>query len=150
MFRGVNNISLDAKGRMAIPTRFRESLQSGCASQLVVTVDTDRCLLIYPLPEWQEIERKLVKLPSLNKTARHLQRMLMGNATDVEMDGQGRILIPTPLRSYAGLEKKAVMIGQGHKFELWNEESWNNQLNEWQEIDLEQLELPTDLETLSL
>jgi len=150
LFRGVNNISLDAKGRMAIPTRFRESLQSGCASQLVVTVDTDRCLLIYPLPEWQEIERKLVKLPSLNKTARHLQRMLMGNATDVEMDGQGRILIPTPLRSYAGLEKKAVMIGQGHKFELWNEESWNNQLNEWQEIDLEQLELPTDLETLSL
>ena len=150
MFRGVNNISLDAKGRMAIPTRFRESLQSGCASQLVVTVDTDSCLLIYPLPEWQEIERKLVKLPSLNKTARHLQRMLMGNATDVEMDGQGRILIPTPLRSYAGLEKKAVMIGQGHKFELWNEESWNNQLNEWQEIDLEQLELPADLETLSL
>ncbi len=150
MFRGVNNISLDAKGRMAIPTRFRESLQSGCASQLVVTVDTDRCLLIYPLPEWQEIERKLVKLPSLNKTARHLQRMLMGNATDVEMDGQGRILIPTPLRSYAGLKKKAVMIGQGHKFELWNEESWNSQLNEWQEIDLEQLELPTDLETLSL
>ena len=150
MFRGVNNISLDAKGRMAIPTRFRESLQSSCASQLVVTVDTDRCLLIYPLPEWQEIERKLVKLPSLNKTARHLQRMLMGNATDVEMDGQGRILIPTTLRSYAGLEKKAVMIGQGHKFELWNEESWNNQLNEWQETDLEQLELPTDLETLSL
>ena len=150
MFRGVNNISLDAKGRMAIPTRFRESLQSSCASQLVVTVDTDRCLLIYPLPEWQEIERKLVKLPSLNKTARHLQRMLMGNATEVEMDGQGRILIPTSLRSYAGLEKKAVMIGQGHKFELWNEESWSNQLNEWQETDLEQLDLPTDLETLSL
>jgi len=150
LFRGVNNISLDAKGRMAIPTRFRESLQSSCASQLVVTVDTDRCLLIYPLPEWQEIERKLVKLPSLNKTARHLQRMLMGNATEVEMDGQGRILIPTSLRSYAGLEKKAVMIGQGHKFELWNEESWSNQLNEWQETDLEQLDLPTDLETLSL
>ena len=150
MFRGVNNISLDAKGRMAIPTRFRESLQSNCASQLVVTVDTDRCLLIYPLPEWQEIERKLVKLPSLNKTARNLQRMLMGNATEVEMDGQGRILIPTSLRTYASLEKKAVMIGQGHKFELWNEESWNSQLNEWQETDLEQLELPTDLETLSL
>jgi len=150
LFRGVNNISLDAKGRMAIPTRFRESLRSSCASQLVITVDTDRCLLIYPLPEWQEIERKLVKFPSLNKVARDLQRMLMGNATDVEMDGQGRILIPTTLRDYAGLERKAVMIGQGHKFELWNEESWNSRLNEWQETDLEQLELPAGLETFSL
>ena len=150
MFRGVNNISLDAKGRMAIPTRFRECLQSCCASQLVITVDTDRCLLIYPLPEWQEIERKLVKLPSFNKAARRLQRMLLGNATEVEMDGQGRILIPTPLRSYAGLEKRAVMIGQGHKFELWDEECWSGQLEEWQETDLEQLDLPTDLETLSI
>ncbi len=150
MFRGVNNISLDAKGRMAIPTRFRECLQSCCASQLVITVDTDRCLLIYPLPEWQEIERKLVKLPSFNKAARRLQRMLMGNATEVEMDGQGRILIPTPLRSYAGLEKRAVMIGQGHKFELWDEAGWSSQLDEWQETDLEQLDLPTDLETLSI
>ncbi len=150
MFRGVNNISLDAKGRMAIPTRFRESLRSSCASQLVITVDTDRCLLIYPLPEWQEIEHKLVKLPSLNKAARDLLRMLMGNATDVEMDGQGRILIPPALRDYAKLEKKAVMIGQGHKFELWNEESWNSRLSEWQETDLEQLELPAGLENFSL
>ncbi len=150
LFRGVNNISLDAKGRMAIPTRFRECLESCCASQLVITVDTDRCLLIYPLPEWQEIERKLVKLPSFNKAARRLQRMLLGNATEVEMDGQGRILIPTPLRNYAGLEKRAVMIGQGHKFELWDEACWNSQLDEWQETDLEQLDLPTDLETLSI
>jgi len=150
LFRGINNISLDAKGRMAIPTRFRESLQSCCASQLVITVDTDRCLLIYPLPEWQEIERKLVKLPSFNKAARRLQRMLMGNATEVEMDGQGRILVPAPLRNYAGLEKRAVMIGQGHKFELWDEASWSGQLDEWQETDLEQLDLPTDLETLSI
>jgi len=150
LFRGVNNISLDAKGRMAIPTRFRESLRSSCASQLVITVDTDRCLLIYPLPEWQEIEHKLVKLPSLNKAARDLLRMLMGNATDVEMDGQGRILIPPALRDYAKLEKKAVMIGQGHKFELWNEESWNSRLSEWQETDLEQLELPAGLENFSL
>jgi MraZ protein len=66
------------------------------------------------------------------------------------MDGQGRILIPTPLRSYAGLEKRAVMIGQGHKFELWDEACWSGQLDEWQETDLEQLDLPTDLETLSI
>ena len=135
---------------MAIPTRFRDCLQSCCASQLVITVDTDPCLLIYPLPDWQEIERKLVKLPSLNKVARRLQRMMLGNATEMEMDGQGRILLPAPLRSYAALEKRAVLIGQGHKFELWDEERWNGQLSEWQETDLEQLDLSADLESLSI
>ena len=150
MFRGVNKLNLDAKGRMAIPTRFRERLQSCCASELVITVDTDRCLLIYPLPEWQEIERKLVKLPSFNKAARRLQRMLLGNATEVEMDAQGRVLVPPPLREYAGLDRQAVLIGQGNKFELWDESCWSEQLGEWQETDLEQLELPADLESLSI
>ncbi|VAX08785.1 Cell division protein MraZ [hydrothermal vent metagenome] len=150
MFRGANNISIDAKGRMAVPTRFRECLESCCTSQLVITVDTDRCLLVYPLPEWLEIERKLVKLPSLDKVARHVQRMLIGNATEVEMDGQGRILLPPYLRTYAGLGKRAVLIGQGQKFELWDEERWNGQLDKWQETDLEQLDLPADLESLSL
>ena len=151
MFRGVNRLNLDAKGRLAVPTRFRERLRECCASELVITVDTDHCLLIYPLPEWQEIERKLMKLPSFNKAARRLQRLLVGHATEVEMDGQGRVLLPPPLRQFAGLEKHAVLIGQGNKFELWDEGRWNDQRDGWlEQADLEQLDLPADLELLSI
>ena len=151
LFRGVNRLNLDAKGRLAVPTRFRERLRECCASELVITVDTDHCLLIYPLPEWQEIERKLMKLPSFNKAARRLQRLLVGHATEVEMDGQGRVLLPPPLRQFAGLEKHAVLIGQGNKFELWDEGRWNDQRDGWlEQADLEQLDLPADLELLSI
>ena len=151
MFRGVNRLNLDAKGRLAVPTRFRGRLQKCCASELVVTIDRDHCLLIYPLPEWQEIERKLMKLPSFNKAARNLQRLLVGHATEVEMDGQGRVLLPPALRDFARLEKRVVLIGQGNKFELWDEERWNDQRDDWlEEVNLDDLELPADLETLSI
>lgn len=136
---------------MAVPTRFRKRLEECCASQLVITADRDYCLLIYPLPEWQEIERKLNKLPSFNKTARGLQRLMLGHATEVEMDAQGRVLVPQTLRAYAGLDKHVMLIGQGNKFELWDETRWNQQLADWrEETDLEQLDLPADLGTLSL
>jgi MraZ protein len=150
LFRGINKLNLDAKGRMAVPTRFRERLQSCCASQLVITADPQRCLLIYPFPDWQEVERMLMKLPSFNKPARLLQRMMVGNATEVEMDSQGRVLVPPPLRDYAGLDRQAVLIGQGNKFELWDEAGWNDQIDEYQGIDLEQLELPPGFENLSI
>ena len=151
MFRGVNKINLDAKGRLAVPTRYREQLREGCDAELVITVDTDRCLLIYPVNEWHEIERKLMKLPSYNKAARRLQRLLVGHATEVDMDAQGRVLLPPPLRQFAALDKHAVLIGQGNKFELWDEQSWNQQRDSWlEEVDLEQLDLPADLETLSI
>ncbi|PLX62022.1 division/cell wall cluster transcriptional repressor MraZ [Sedimenticola selenatireducens] len=151
MFRGVNRLNLAAKGRLAVPTRYRERLQEGCASELVVTIDRDHCLLIYPLPEWQEIERKLMKLPSFNKAARNLQRLLVGHATEVEMDGQGRVLLPPALRDFARLEKHVVLIGQGNKFELWDEDRWNSQRADWlDEVNLEDLDLPADLETLSI
>lgn len=151
MFRGVNRLNLDAKGRLAVPTRYRERLQERCASELVVTIDRDHCLLIYPLPEWQEIERKLMKLPSFNKAARNLQRLLVGHATEVEMDGQGRVLLPPALRDFARLEKHVVLIGQGNKFELWDEESWNSQRDGWlDEVNLDDLDLPVDFETLSI
>lgn len=151
MFRGVNRLNLDAKGRLAVPTRFRARLQDCCASELVVTIDRDHCLLIYPLPEWQEIERKLMKLPSFNKAARNLQRLLVGHATEVEMDGQGRVLLPSALRDFARLDKRVVLIGQGNKFELWDEERWNDQRDGWlEEVNLDNLELPADLETLSI
>lgn len=151
MFRGVNNISLDAKGRLAIPSRYRERLTERCDGQLVVTVDTSRCLLLYPLPDWEEIERKLVRLPSFNAQARRLQRLLVGHATELELDGNGRVLLPQPLREFAGMDKRVVMIGQGNKFELWDEDSWNSQRDDWLRENIEQAQdLPAELESLSL
>jgi MraZ protein len=151
LFRGVNTLNLDDKGRMAIPARYRDLLQENCEGQLVVTVDRDHCLLIYPLPEWEVIEQKLTRLPNLNKSARLLQRMLIGHATEVELDSSARILVPPPLREFAGMEKKVVLIGQGNKFELWDEERWNRSRDEWLTEDNDEvLELTADLESLSL
>lgn len=136
---------------MAIPSRYRERIQEACDGQLVVTIDRDRCLLLYPLPEWEEIERKLVRLPSLNKQARRLQRLLIGHATETDMDKAGRILLPPPLREYATIDKKVVLIGQGNKFEVWDEELWNARRIEWlEEEDDEALELPEEFGSLSL
>ena len=150
-FRGINNLALDTKGRMAMPSRYRERLLEVCGGRLVVTVDPDSCLLVYPLPEWEIIESKLVQLPSFNKRAKAIQRLLIGHATECDMDGQGRILLPTLLREYASLSKKIVMIGQGKKFEIWDEEVWN----ESQEALLGSVQddeggLPVALEALSL
>jgi MraZ protein len=125
MFRGISNLTLDAKGRLAVPSRYRERLTSACGGQLVVTIDRDHCLLLYPLPEWEALEERLVRLPSLNKQARELQRLLLGHATEVEMDGHGRLLLPPELRGFAGLERDVVLLGLGRKFELWNQGSWD-------------------------
>ena len=131
MFRGVNPLTLDAKGRLAFPTKYRERLLADCGGQLVVTVDRERCLLVYPLPEWEEIERRLMRLPTLNRKVRRLQGLLIGHATDVELDGHGRILLPAVLREIAALERKAVLIGQGNKFELWDEQAWARRRETW-------------------
>ncbi|MEW8042771.1 MAG: division/cell wall cluster transcriptional repressor MraZ [gamma proteobacterium symbiont of Phacoides pectinatus] len=150
MFRGVTNINLDAKGRLAIPTRYRDELRDCCGSELVITADTDRSLLIYPLPEWHQIERKLMRLPTFNKTARQLQRLLVGYATEVEVDAQGRVLLPAPLREFARLDKHVVLVGQGTKFELWDADRWNEQQGWIDGVDLESLDLPAGLEDLSI
>jgi MraZ protein len=149
MFRGATKITLDAKGRLAIPTRYRERLAARCDGQLVATVDRDHCLLIYPLPDWEEIERKLIRLPSLHKLARQMQRIMVGYATEVDIDGHGRILLSQELRDFAGLDRQAILIGQGNKFELWDEERWNGKRDEWLATD-DDGDLPPDLESLSL
>lgn len=151
MFRGVNTVNLDSKGRLAIPTRYREQLVRQCEGQMVVTVDRDGCLLLYPLPEWEEIERKLARLSSFQKQTRRLQRLLIGHATECEMDGNGRILLPQPLREYASLEKAVVLIGQSNKFEIWSETLWSERRQEWINGDGEDDgDLPSELESLSL
>lgn len=150
MFRGVSEINLDDKGRLAIPTKYRAELAECCESQLVVTVGLDRCLLLYPLPEFEEIERKLVKLPSLNTQAKRLQRLLLGHATECELDGQGRFLIPEPLRRFATLQKKVAMVGQGNKFEIWDDETWSQARELWIEVERSNTEgLSPELESLS-
>ena len=150
-FRGINNIAVDAKGRMAMPARYRERLLEACGGRLIVTVDQDHCLLVYPLPEWEIIETKLNELPSLNKTARLLQRLLIGYATELEMDAQGRILLPAVLRDFAGITKKAVLIGQGKKLEIWDEDTWTENQQGWMDaVKNDEGELPAALQELSL
>ncbi len=151
LFRGINNITVDAKGRMAMPVRYREHLLESYGGRLVVTVDRDHCLLVYPYPEWEIIETKLNNLPSFNKQTRLLQRLLVGYATELEMDAQGRILLPATLRDFAGLKKKAILIGQGNKLEIWDEDSWSEKQQEWMEsMQDDDGELPAALEELSL
>ncbi len=137
---------------MALPTRYRERVLELSQGKLVVTIDTDeRCLLLYTLPDWEQIERKLDALPSFNAQARRIQRLLLGHATDVEMDGNGRLLLPPPLREYAGLDKHVVLIGQGKKFELWDEQLWNNSRDQWLAQETGEGEpLPAELLSLSL
>jgi len=133
---------------MALPTRYRERLSSRCDGQIIVTVDKDRCLLIYPLPDWEDLERKLVRLPSMNKTARRIVRIMVGYATEVDMDTNGRILVSRELREFASLDKQAMLIGQGNKFELWDEDIWNQKRDEWLNEE-DDGDLPADLESIS-
>ena len=148
VFRGATNVTLDAKGRMAMPIRYREQIAARCDGQIVVTVDKDYCLLIYPFPDWEELERKLVRLPSMNKIARRILRIMVGYATEVDMDTNGRILLSHELRDFAGLDKQAILLGQGNKFELWDEKRWIEKRDAWLSED-EDMNLPPELESLS-
>lgn len=131
MLRGAHAISLDTKGRLAIPTRFRDWLRDESEGQLVCTIDlTHPCLLLYPLPEWEEIERKLRTLSNMNPMERRVQRLLLGHASECELDGNGRLLLSAPLRTHAGLDKRVMLIGQLNKFELWDEERWLKQVDD--------------------
>lgn len=151
MFRGVNKINLDAKGRMALPARYREQIADACDNQLIATIDTEtRCLLLYPLPEWEVIEQKIEALPSFNPAARRIQRLLIGHATDLELDANGRFLLPLALREYAQMDKKLVLLGQGRKFEIWSEDVWNDARDHYLADAEKTAVLPEDLQTLSL
>ncbi len=153
MFRGVNAINIDAKGRIVMPTRYRERLLQENESQIIMTIDTDeRCLLLYPLKAWEVIESKLAQLPSFNPQARRIQRLLIGHATEAELDSHGRILLAPLLREYAGLTKHAVLVGQGKKFELWDENHWQERRSQWlaEEASQANADLPDEVKVLSL
>lgn len=146
MFLGSHAINMDAKGRMAIPARIRETLAAACDGQIVITAHTEeRCLLVYPEPQWRETLPKIEQLPSFNKVARRAQRLLIGYACPLQMDANGRILVPPTLRDYAGLEKKIMLVGQGKRLELWSEDRWTTWLDESSVDD----EMPEEMQSLS-
>ena len=152
MFRGVNEINVDAKGRIAVPARYRQDIVSQSAGHLISTIDPEeKCLLIYPLPEWEIIEQKIESLPSFHPFARRLQRLLIGYATELDMDIQGRVLLSSVLRDYADLNKQVTLVGQGKKFELWSHTHWLERRDTWlSEANSNDNDLPQDLKTLSL
>ncbi|WP_457675705.1 division/cell wall cluster transcriptional repressor MraZ [Thiolapillus sp.] len=125
MFLGSTNLNLDAKGRLAIPVKYRKDLVGPENSGVVVTVNPyERCLWLYPRDEWQEVARKVISLPDLKKQNKSLKRLLLGHASELELDSQGRILLSAGLRDYAGMSKPVALIGQGNKFEIWAEDAW--------------------------
>ena len=125
--RGVSNVSLDAKGRFALPKAVRDQLEAECDGQVVVTADPeDPCLLIYPLPEYEQKEEAVHRLPNQRSDkARKIQRLFIGYAQEMRLDGNGRLLLNARQRQYAGLERRLVLIGQGNKLELWSEGAWD-------------------------
>ena len=133
-----------------MPTRFRDRLREHSQGRVVVTVDRDQCLLIYPLPEWEQIERKLMSLPTLHAQSRRLQRLMVGHATDLELDGHGRLLLPPELREFAGLSRHAMLVGQGGRFELWDEARWTERRDFWLKSEESSTDLPAELDSLSL
>ena len=145
MFRGIHQVSVDAKGRLSLPARLRDEFLQYEDAGVVVTIDPmSRCLLLYPLSEWEQIQEKLDRLPSFQPQARRLQRLLVGHATDLEIDSAGRLLLPAPLREFAKIQRKSTLLGQGKKLEIWGLEQWESQREEYlSEVSLENLEIDT-------
>ena len=151
MFRGVQHINMDTKGRLAMPARQREPLVSQSAGQIVVTIDTQSpCLVMYPVAEWERIEKDIQSLPTLKPAVKRFQRLVLGYATDLELDGSGRLLLPQSLRDHAQLEKKLVLVGQGNKLELWSEVLWLAERDQALRDSGPEAELPDELMSLTL
>ncbi|MES2998419.1 MAG: division/cell wall cluster transcriptional repressor MraZ [Pseudomonadota bacterium] len=151
MFRGISSVVIDAKGRIKLPVRHRQLLPVEETFQVVVTIDTESpCLLLYPAKEWELIEEKLQALPSFNPAARRIQRLLIGHATDLELDNNGRILLPSLLRDYAKMEKEIRVVGQGRKIELWSASEWDEYRSRWMMEVIKPGDLPDELQSLAL
>lgn len=151
LFRGLHSITLDAKGRIAMPARFRGIIEEFCQGHLVVTIDQDgESLVIYPLNEFEAIERKVAALSSFHPESRRLKNIFIGHATEVNLDGSGRILVPQNLRKFVGLDKRVALVGQGNKLAVWNDEVWNETRDGWLKHKVEVDDLPDELKNLSL
>ena len=148
MFRGATNLSMDAKGRLAVPAKHREALLTQSAGNVVLTAHPHRCLLLYPQPAWEPIQAKMMALSSFDRQSSSLQRLLVGYAEDIALDSAGRMLVSPVLREFAGLEKEVMLVGQGSHFEMWNMDAWRKQLEHVMSGD--GIEMPAELEGFSL
>ena len=128
MFQGATQVNLDAKGRMAVPTRVRDPLTQGGTAGLVLTAHPDGCLLLYPAPAWEPIRAQVMAFPSLDRQLANWKRLLVGFAQDMELDGAGRLLITPELRDFARIAKQVMFVGQGNHYEIWDLEAWKQQL----------------------
>jgi MraZ protein len=151
-FRGASSLNMDAKGRIAIPARYREAISRECDKNLILTVNNtnERCLWMFTLGEWENVERKVVELPSFSAQAQSLKRLLIGYASDCEMDANGRVRIAQPLIDFAGLDKRLMLIGQGNKFEIWDEALWHSKTDQWAEQSADSGPISEQLANLSL
>ena len=132
MFKGIHNINLDAKGRLTIPTKYRNTINDQSNGNMVITIDSEeKCLLLYPATVFSNIEKRINDLPSFTKNHRRIQRLIIGHAEDLELDSSGRILLSKPLRAVSEMSKKVTLIGQGDKFEIWSDDIWSNRVNKW-------------------
>ncbi len=128
MFCGESILNLDVKGRLAMPSRYREELASTCDGRLVITVGlAAACLWVYARPTFEQVIENLTATPGLDKRATGLKRLLIGHACEPELDKHGRVLVPPNLRAHAALDKRVALVGQGNKFELWDEQAWINE-----------------------
>ena len=123
MLLGEYEHSVDVKGRVAVPAKFRPQLETG----LVVTRGFEHCLFVYPMEEWQALSQRVSALSVGQPEARQLRRLLFASAFDTELDKQGRILLPAPLREYAGIDEAAVVAGMNTYFEIWSKDAWANE-----------------------
>lgn len=132
MFVGEYNHTIDTKGRVIVPAKFRDDL----GTNFMVTKGLDNCLFVFPMDEWNRFEEKLQNLPVANKNARKFSRFFLAGASAMEADKQGRILLPASLREFAGLEKDVVMVGVGSRAEIWSKENWiaNNTYDDMDEV----------------
>jgi MraZ protein len=125
VFRGSFEHSVDAKGRVSVPSRFREIIADRYEGKLVLTMDLDKCVMVYPLEEWERVEEKIKALPQSQKEVKDYTRFIFSNASECELDKQGRILIPPSLRERAGLNKSVMVVGIIDKMEIWDRTAWD-------------------------
>jgi MraZ protein len=128
LLQGASQLSLDDKGRLTVPTRYRDALLSG-GRAVVLTAHPDACLLLYPRLAWEPIGARVQGLSSFNEQARWWQRLLVGHAEELELDAQGRILVSPALRKFASLKKDVMLVGQGSHFEVWDVQAWEEKLS---------------------
>lgn len=142
---------MDAKGRIGLPTRYHAPVLAGSQGRFVVTVDIrEKCLVLYPLPEWEQVEARFNNLPSSNAQLAVLKRRIIGYATDVAMDSAGRLLLSPELRAFAGLEKAVVLAGQGKKCEIWNKADWDAMQAQAMAADFSAPDLAAAIDSLAL